>query len=604
MDTPAVTRCEMDNFIEAGKQDQPVYITHVRQNFLECDGIDLTLDLTKFNGGIRRVFLRVPAGEISTEEQSSFVREYLFAEVYNLLSALGGKRLDIYTDTSSASFMGILNEMPGSFGVGIPRKERAGYGRSVNVIERMLDSRGIPDGFAIEIHDKKQLPVLPAEPERAADMTGRFAKAFSGIEDKILCGVDIGGTDIKLSVSVRGKLCYLKEYDWFPALFTRSSQLIEPVRLLIRLLRARVSCDLASIGGPLTEALDRAITRHQPDAEILAAITAAEKELGGKITGFDGIGLCFPDVVILNKIVGGEVFKTRGIRNNPGVEYEAEFRRLMNLDELLAEYCAPGGRVRMTNDGPMAAFTAAMELIAQGKGSRLRDGRFAHTLGTELGTGWIDEAGEIPEIPLEVYNFIIDLGSFAARQYHPDDLRSINNFNTGLPGTLQKFMAQNGVFRLAIKSSQAGDGRLYRELLAGGYIEEKNGGVFVILEPKDMRKPLLEFLMKGCEAGDPGMEAVFLEIGRSTGITYCETEHVLSPRTKERVMYGRLVKTPRCFDLIRRGAEQVDASLEMSVADEQNAFSDLMLQLKAHPVYTVAQFAQSVGALYYGNLPE
>jgi len=361
---------------------------------------------------------------------------------------------------------------------------------------------------------------------------------------------------------------------------------------------------MASIGGPLAKALDRAITRHQPDSEILAAITAAEKELGGKITGFDGIGLCFPDVVIRNKIVGGEVFKTRGIRNNPDVEYEAEFRRLMNLDELLAEYCAPGGRVRMTNDGPMAAFTAAMELIAQGKSSRLKDGRFAHTLGTELGTGWIDEAGKIPEIPLEVYNFIIDLGSFSARQYHPDDLRSINNFNTGLPGTLQKFMAQNGVFRLAIKSSQAGDGRLYRELLEGGFIEEKNGGVFVILEPKDMRKPLLEFLMKGCEAGDPEMEAVFLEIGRSTGITYCETEHVLSPKTKERVMYGRLVKTPRCFDLIRRGAEQVDASLEMSVADEQNAFSDLMLQLKAHPVYTVAQFAQSVGALYYGNLPE
>jgi len=394
MDTPAVARCKMDCFIETGKKDQPAYITDVRQNFLECDGIDLILDLTKFNGGIRRVFLRVPAGEINTEEQSSFVREYLFAEVYNLLSALGGRRLDIYTDISCVSLMDILNEMPGSFGVGIPRKERAGYGRSVNVIERMLDSQNILDGFAIETHDKKQLPVLPAEPERAADMTGRFAKAFCGVEDKILCGVDIGGTDIKLSVSVRGKLCYLKEYDWFPALFTRSSQLIEPVRLLIRLLRARVSCDMASIGGPLAKALDRAITRHQPDSEILAAITAAEKELGGKITGFDGIGLCFPDVVIRNKIVGGEVFKTRGIRNNPDVEYEAEFRRLMNLDELLAEYCAPGGRVRMTNDGPMAAFTAAMELIAQGKSSRLKDGRFAHTLGTELGTGWIDEAGK------------------------------------------------------------------------------------------------------------------------------------------------------------------------------------------------------------------
>jgi hypothetical protein len=116
-----------------------------------------------------------------------------------------------------------------------------------------------------------------------------------------------------------------------------------------------------------------------------------------------------------------------------------------------------------------------------------------------------------------------------------------------------------------------------------------------------MRKPLLEYLMALCESGDRVLEAVFLEIGRSTGITFCETEHVLSPRTKERVMYGRLVKMPHCFELIKAGAAEIDRTLEMSVADGQNAFTDLMLQLKAHEGYTVAQFAQSVGALYYGN---
>lgn len=106
-------------FIETGKKDRPVYITGVRQNFLECDGIDLILDLTKFNDQIRRVFLRAPDTEIETEEQSSFVREYLFAEVHNILSALGGKRLDIYTDISCVSLMGILNEIPKTFGVGV-----------------------------------------------------------------------------------------------------------------------------------------------------------------------------------------------------------------------------------------------------------------------------------------------------------------------------------------------------------------------------------------------------------------------------------------------------------------------------------------------------
>lgn len=598
------TVCRLDEFITCAKRDEPVYITDVRDNFLAADGVDLILDLMKFDGERRRMALRLPAGSIQTGEQTDFVRKYLFAEIYNTLSSLGGSRLDVYTNHTCAPVWAICEDLPRAFGIGETRKERTGYARCVNVIERMLDSQGTQRQFAIGLHDLAGLPAQPAAAGKIVDMVTHFRNAFAGVEEKILCGVDIGGTDIKLAVSQKGKLCYLKEYDWFPALFTRSSQLIEPVRLLVRLLRARISCDYTAIDTVLVDELDRVICEHVPDKDIQAAVIAAETALGAELTGFDSIGLCFPDVVIGNKIVGGEVFKTRGIRDNPEIEYEAEFRKLMDLDDLLREYCAPGGAVRMTNDGPMAAFTAAVELIAQGRGEQLRDGRFAHTLGTELGTGWLNEAGEIPEIPLEVYNFIIDLGSFGAQAYQPDDLRSIRNFNTGLPGTLQKFMAQNGVFRLAIKASQAGDGKLYRALLDGGFVEETDSGVFVVLQPKDMRKPLLEFLMKRCEAGDAALEEVFLEIGRATGVTYRETEHVLAPKTKERVMYGRLVKLPHCFGLIKKGAEQISPEMEMSVADEQNAFSDLMRQLKEHPIYTVAQFAQSVGALYFGNLAD
>ena len=50
-----------------------------------------------------------------------------------------------------------------------------------------------------------------------------------------------------------------------------------------------------------------------------------------------------------------------------------------------------------------------------------------------------------------MYNFIIDLGSWPERAFEPDDLRSVNNFNTRLPGTLQKYCSQSGVFRLALK---------------------------------------------------------------------------------------------------------------------------------------------------------
>ena len=97
----------------------------------------------------------------------------------------------------------------------------------------------------------------------------------------------------------------------------------------------------------------------------LAAETM-EQDAGSELRGFDAIGLCFPDVVIQNRIVGGETYKTRGMRNNPDLDYEAEFAKITYLSDYLKEYVTPDGVVMNTNDGPMAAFTAAVEQAAVG----------------------------------------------------------------------------------------------------------------------------------------------------------------------------------------------------------------------------------------------
>src|SRR5208282_4241506 len=127
-------------------------------------------------------------------------------------------------------------------------------------------------------------------------------------------------------------------------------------------------------------------------------------------------------------------------------------------------------------------------------------GVFAHTLGTELGTGWVTETGAIPDIPLEVYNFIIDLGCWPERAFEPDDLRSVNNFNTGLSGTLQKYCSQSGVFRLALKYFPTERPDLFRELQDKGFIVEREVGTstgwYVPTEPVDRRKAFLEHMMQ------------------------------------------------------------------------------------------------------------
>lgn len=67
-------------------------------------------------------------------------------------------------------------------------------------------------------------------------------------------------------------------------------------------------------------------------------------------------------------------------------------------------------------------------------------------------------------------------------------------------------------------------------------------------------------------------------------------------------MFGRLVKTQACFDEICEGARRVVPDLRLEAADEGLANTPLMRQLADHPVYTVAQFAQAVGAIYYACL--
>lgn len=92
---------------------------------------------------------------------------------------------------------------------------------------------------------------------------------------------------------------------------------------------------------------------------------------------------------------------------------------------------------------------------------------------------------------------------------------------------------------------------------------------------------------------------IFEDIGEQLAVTWLETEAILTPKSKSRFLFGRLVKNKKCSELMLKGAKRVVPDIEMSVADGEMANTPLMKQLKANPDYTVAQFAQAVGAIYF-----
>ncbi|MEI8199664.1 MAG: hypothetical protein WCG21_06360 [Eubacteriales bacterium] len=604
-------------FLVKARSGQPVYISTVNEAFdnlkdTEMQVVQIVVTTMDSSSSKKLFILKLPILESLDREALDFVKSYIWAEIYNILSSLGGKSVTVYADSACTVLMHIAAELNEVFCIGLRRADRRGYGRAINVIDRMHSTLfpGEPD-FCFIVKDVKELAVIENTKDQPEQHPEIFAEVTRNLETKIICGIDVGGTDIKIVLVRNGMIACCKEYDWFPAGFTESSQLVDPICLIIRLIRAKISLDSGTDStnesNRLNAKIQKALDKTASDDLIKETVSEAEVFLNGRFVEIDSIGLCFPDVVVKDKIVGGEVYKTRGIRDNPGIDYEKDFLKLTNLDARLHELIKKDGRVNIANDGPMAAFTAAVELYASCEPDKVNKGVFAHTLGTELGTGWVDGSGRIPDIPLEVYNFIIDLGSFVEKEYQPDDLRSINNFNTGLSGTLQKYCSQSGVFRLAMKYFPDARPDLYRELFEKGFVVEKevNGitGLFVPTEPVDMRKPFLEHMMSLPDREKDAVNSrIWQDIGTFLAITWIETNKILNPCTDVRVLFGRLVKNKTCFELIREGARFLKDDIILDVADAGMANTRLMQQLENDPHYSVAQFAQAVGAVYYGNL--
>ena len=490
-----------------------------------------------------------------SEDEHCFVEEYFFAFVYNLLSVCSGQSLCFFADPADRQTEELIAAFHRAFGIGTADRQRRGYGKVINIADRLCAAEGLPP-FSVRVLPRAAyVPVGRQDPDRGGDLTGRLRRCCREAESGVLCGVDIGGTDIKLALSVNGQLVCLGEYDWNPAACTTAEELLRPVYEQVDRLR-RSAEKLCCPGGELL---------------------------------FDAVGISFPDIVIQNRILGGETPKTGGMRRNMSIDYETAFARISELKSELLALCREGGRVRITNDGSMAAFTAAVELAHSADAARLAGGVLAHSLGTDLGTGWIKADGSIPALPLELYDLILDLGSFRSRAYPPEDLRSTRNENSGLVGA-RRYMGQAAAYRLAQKLDPS---------LLEGFTVWDGDRLCIATSPQDLRKPCLEHLMQRAEEGAPPACQIFLGIGANLAVTAREMEYLLHPGVKLCFLFGRFVKRPGVFRLLDEGFRGCVGDRLLIPSDENLAMTPLMQALAERPDVTVAQFGQAVGAIYF-----
>lgn len=213
-----------------------MYITDVRKAFQIYGSRPFHIHVTLYNGGVRCFPLMLP--ETASPEEAEFVRSYVHAMLYNILSSLGALHIDLYFDPSDRECAEMARALDAVFQTDLPKARRTGFGKCLNVNERTVFA--LTQGrerFSFRCRD------IACEPPCAADAAPPcgepvFARLPAMTQRRMLLGIDIGGTDIKLAVSVDGRLALCKEFDWFPASFATAEELIDPILLLTRLLRA------------------------------------------------------------------------------------------------------------------------------------------------------------------------------------------------------------------------------------------------------------------------------------------------------------------------------------------------------------------------------
>ena len=179
------------DFLQLAHADLPVYLTDVYRDFQKTGTRPFHLRLTLYDGTARSFPLRLPPAEGA--EEAAFLAEYIHAFVYNLLSSLGARTVDLYFDPADQALQALAAALPEVFQLHTPRLQRTGYGKCLNVNDRVLAAL-LPDeaGFSFRTHPLCEEP--EAQPVPTCTGASILSRLPARAERAMLLGIDVGGT--------------------------------------------------------------------------------------------------------------------------------------------------------------------------------------------------------------------------------------------------------------------------------------------------------------------------------------------------------------------------------------------------------------------------
>lgn len=583
----------------------PIYISDLQMKIAglpeEERQIIRLLLLVDERGRYRELSFLFPKGK-ELKENAGLYEKYLLAMINNLLVSFGGALLKLYFDLSDKNLAEMAARALSRFQADHVRNDRTGYGVYLNYINRMNVFLGLGK-FRIEVCALEAWPdldemeqyfiYLPEDGGKEQDILRRSAVEM---EDRTFCSLDVGGNSIKGAVVQDGKVKVLKEYQWYPTGYKVAEEMNAPMILMVRFLSACTGLlDKEGTLDRIRETLDSQMPYHQ----LLKWTEKLEEEGIRTKERFDSVVIGFPDIVVHNKIAGGESFKQLGLKNNPDTDYEIEFFKTSDIDRMVAGYVKKGAPVVVLNDGNAASYITSVEQAFSADNFIDAYGMFANTIGTEMGTGFISRAGTIQHIPLEGFQHVIDLGNEAYASYPAADIRSVCSMNTGIPGTIQKYISQLGLFRMAVTALYEAKDPLYGRLLEEGLINyaPERDSLTTVTAPKDRRGQLTRRLIAQLDERTSAVEAAFRTMGKALGVLIDQDKMIFPEIVTTRLLSGGIIANNRAYELLTEGLHAHNPTYNVMRLDEETMYSPLLRSIRPDQ----RNFNVAIGSAYIGN---
>ena len=129
----------LSDLIRAAAQGEALWVPDLRAAFASGpDTAKLILRLRLIHGEVRDYPLCLPRW--STSEEQRFVAEFLYANIYNLLSVCSGRELCLYYDQKNEDLTTLVQTLEDVFQ--IHQSHRHGYGKVINIADRLCAAEG------------------------------------------------------------------------------------------------------------------------------------------------------------------------------------------------------------------------------------------------------------------------------------------------------------------------------------------------------------------------------------------------------------------------------------------------------------------------------